>query len=79
MDQKQELLTIFMEECAEASIEASKIIRFNKGYQLLESEIGDVMCMIQMIEEAGMISMASVLACADAKREKLKQWSNLDA
>jgi hypothetical protein len=26
-----------------------------------------------------MISMDSVLACADAKREKLKQWSNLDA
>ena len=52
MTKDEELLVIFMEECAEATIEASKIIRFGKGAELLESEIGDITCMIQLMEEA---------------------------
>ena len=74
----QEILVIFMEECSEAAIEASKILRFGKGATLLESEIGDLTCMIQLLEEQGVIDMNNVLACADAKRNKLKTWSNLD-
>lgn len=78
MNKKEELLIIFMEECAEAAIEASKIMRFGKGNELLESEVGDLTCMIQLLEESGMIDMANVQACADAKREKLKKWSDLN-
>lgn len=74
---KQELLTIFMEECAEASIEASKIIRFDHDTQRLESEIGDLMCMLNIMHEADMFSWNNVDACAEAKLEKLKQWSDL--
>ena len=78
MQKDQEMLVIFMEECSEAAIEASKILRFGKGATLLESEIGDLTCMIQLLEEQGVIDMNNVLACADAKRNKLKTWSNLD-
>lgn len=78
MQKDQEILVIFMEECSEAAIEASKILRFGKGTTLLESEIGDLTCMIQLLEEQGVIDMNNVLACADAKRNKLKTWSNLD-
>lgn len=79
MDQTQELLTILMEEAAEVTVEASKIIRFQpSGYQTLESEIGDLMCMIELIAENGFIDMENVAMCAAAKREKLKKWSNLN-
>lgn len=78
MNTTEELLVIFMEECSEAAIEASKIIRFGKGTERLESEIGDLVCMIKLLEEQGMIDMKNVEYCADAKREKLKKWSNLN-
>ena len=38
IDEKEELLVIFMEECAEASVEASKIIRFGQN----DGEIGKI-------------------------------------
>lgn len=77
----KELLTIFMEECAEAIVEASKLIRFGSDtmpevYQM-ETEIGDLMCMIHLLEEYGIISMEEVEGHIKAKREKLKVWSNL--
>lgn len=78
MNTTEELLVIFMEECNEAAIEASKIIRFGKGTERLESEVGDVICMIKLLEEQGMIDMTNVQYCADAKREKLKKWSTLN-
>jgi len=77
MNTKEEMLVIFMEECAEASVEASKIMRFDKGYDLLESEIGDIMCMVKLLAEQKIIDMDSVELCADAKRRKLNTWSNL--
>lgn len=79
MDQKQELLTILMEECAELAVEASKVIRF--GYEKsdrLESEVGDVLCMIQLLQDYGLVNMDNSYLCAEAKREKLKKWSNLN-
>lgn len=76
LTEEVELLTIFAEECSEAAIEAAKHIRF--GNSKLESEVGDLMCMIQLLEEKGFINMDNVAYCADAKREKLKQWSNLN-
>jgi NTP pyrophosphatase (non-canonical NTP hydrolase) len=73
-----ELLVILMEECAEVGIEASKMIRFGYDHsQKLESEVGDLMCMLNLLHEYDLISWTNVDLCADAKREKLKQWSNL--
>ena len=78
IQERDELMVILMEECSEVAIEAAKMIRF--GYdnnQKLESEVGDLMCMLNLLHEWDLISWNNVDACADAKREKLKQWSNL--
>lgn len=79
--EKDELLTVFMEECAEAIVEASKLIRF--GSQTLtevhkmEVEVGDVLCMVDLLEQYGIIDLEQVITHVEAKREKLKTWSNL--
>ena len=78
ISERDELMVILMEECSEVAIEAAKMIRF--GYdnnQKLESEVGDLMCMLNLLHEWDLISWNNVDACADAKREKLKKWSNL--
>lgn len=78
--EKLEILTITMEECAEVIKECSKIQRFglNPKQNMLELEIGDLMCMIGILEENGMIDMDQVTIAAKSKRNKLKQWSNLN-
>jgi len=79
MDNNQELLTILMEECAEVTVEASKIIRFEPSrYDNLTSELGDLYCMIELLCEAGHTDWQQITMCAEAKREKLKKWSNLN-
>lgn len=78
MDYNHELLTIFMEECAEAIVEASKIIRFGHGTDRLESEIGDLYCMLELMHQADMFSWNNVEHCSEAKYEKLKKWSTLN-
>lgn len=79
LDERDELMVILMEECAEVAVEASKLIRF--GYdksESLESEVGDLMCMFNLLHEHDLINWSNVEMCADAKREKLKKWSNLN-
>jgi hypothetical protein len=77
---KLEVLTILMEECAEVIKECSKIQRFglHPDKNVLELEIGDLMCMIEIAEEYGMIDLEQVKIAARGKREKLKQWSTLN-
>lgn len=80
-ENKCEALTIFMEECAEATVEASKLIRFGSetfaDVHKMEVEVGDLLCMIDMLDECGIIDLKEVALHREAKREKLKQWSNL--
>ena len=83
----QEILDITQEECAEVIQAISKIRRF--GYlskhpsstqtnrQHLEEEIGDLMCMVDLMREVGMIDWAEVIEHSDNKREKLRKWSNI--
>ena len=81
IDEKEELLVIFMEECAEASVEASKVIRFGRNDEEVGSlarEIGDLMCMINLLEDYGLINRNQINQYALAKKEKLKKWSNLN-
>jgi len=79
--EKCEALTIFMEECAEATVEASKLIRFGSetmaDVHRMEVEVGDLLCMIDMLDECGIIDLKEVASHREAKREKLKHWSNL--
>lgn len=80
-EEKCEALTIFMEECAEATVEASKLIRFGSETMAdvykMEVEVGDLLCMIDLLDEQGIIDLREVARHREAKREKLKQWSNL--
>jgi len=79
--EKVELLTIFMEECAEATVEASKLIRFGSetfaDVHKMEVEVGDLLCMIDLLDEYGIIDLKAVSSHREAKREKLKVWSDL--
>ena len=81
----EEVLIITQEECAEVSQAISKVLRFGLSghYQdktnkeRLEEEIGDLMCMIEILYEKGIISQSMVEASSVYKREKLKSWSNI--
>jgi hypothetical protein len=82
MDNREilEILTITMEECSEVIKECAKIQRFGltKNQDMLELEIGDLMCMIEILEEYGLIDHEQVKMASKGKREKLKQWSTLN-
>ena len=80
IDEKEELLVIFMEEGAEATVEASKIIRFGRNDEevgSLSREVGDLLCMIDLLQEYGLINKNELIKNSKSKREKLKKWSNL--
>ena len=57
MNKLQELLIITMEECGELIQECSKSIRM-KDYNRneLKDEIGDVLCMIDLLKSNGIVS-----------------------
>ena len=78
MDNKQELLTIMMEELAELQVECSKLIRFggNTSDNFVK-ELGDVLTMINLCNKNGMFSWSDVEKQEQKKLEKLKQWSSL--
>ena len=83
----KEILDITQEECAEVIVAISKISRFgidnykpNKpltNRQHLEEEIGDLLAMVDLLEEFKVVDMAAVNTARIAKIEKLKQWSNI--
>jgi NTP pyrophosphatase (non-canonical NTP hydrolase) len=80
-----EALIITQEECAEVSQAISKILRFGisgswenrTNKERLERELGDLMCMVEILYEKGIISQNMVEANAAHKRDKLKKWSNI--
>ena len=84
-NQIKEVLCITQEECSEVSQSVSKIFRFGweskhpktgvNNKEHLEEEIGDLLCMVDILIEKSIISDSEVNAARKAKREKLKQWS----
>lgn len=80
LDARQQLMVITMEECGELQQVCSKILRQatveNKRQELVD-ELGDVLCMLQLMQEWDMVSWEELEARADVKREKLKKWSDL--
>lgn len=78
-----ETLLIMQEECGEVAQVISKAFRFgldeswiNKtNRQRLEQEIGDVLCMIDLLDEFKIIDHARVREARIAKRFKLEQWT----
>lgn len=80
LNYEQELLTILMEECAEVTQAASKIIRFGAtevNLTNLEKELGDLYCMIDLLHAHDMVSFTKLDEYSNEKYEKLKKWSNL--
>ena len=78
-DTLQELLTITMEECGELIQACSKAIRCDDYYmnEKLIEEIGDVMCMIELLQQYDIVSYQEIDDRVIEKRNKLKQWSSL--
>ena len=74
----QEIMDILQEECGELTQAISKCFRFGKDSEWngvsnsnrLESEIGDVLAMIDVLVENCYISDSAINAARKAKREK---------
>ena len=80
VQERIELLAIMAEECGELTQECMKIVRFGKdtdAMQNLTKEAGDVMCMIQLLEEKGLVKYEDIEARVKEKRQKLKTFSSL--
>ena len=79
MSLNQELMIILMEECGELIQACSKAIRCNSYYrnEKLVEEVGDVMCMLELLHEYDLISWEDVYERVEVKKKKLKRWSNL--
>ena len=83
---EREIMLIAQEECAEVTQAISKVFRFGidglhngrTNKQRLEEEVGDLICMLQMMEERGLIDWTLVSLAATEKKNKLKTWSNID-
>lgn len=81
----KEVLLIAQEECAEVTQAISKVFRFGldmehngrTNRQHLTEEIGDLLCMIDLIVEAKMIDRVEMLNASAKKRQKLLKWSNV--
>lgn len=83
----EEILRITQEESAEVIQAISKIFRFglnnykpgqqktNKEH--LEEELGDLLAMVELITENGIVSVGNMEKAKIAKFEKLKKWSNI--
>lgn len=82
---EREILLISQEECAEVTQAISKVFRFglhevHKGVsnrEHLEEEIGDLMCMIDLLIDHGIVSESAVMTAKAEKLNKLLQWSNI--
>lgn len=84
-ESEKQILLICQEECAEVTQAISKVFRF--GYdsvyndrtnqQRLTDEVGDLLAMIELMFEAGIIDESSTNMAAIQKKIKLKKWSNI--
>ena len=80
MKKVEEMLVITMEECGELTQACSKYIRSKgraKYRQNLRDEIGDVMCMIEILKMAGLVTDEQIQTRIEDKTKKLKKWSKI--
>ena len=85
--QIEEALGILQEECAEVIQEVSKIRRFGLDtlhYKtglthstMLEMEVGDVLALVDILVEQGILDRDGLEIATENKKEKLKQWSGI--
>lgn len=79
MTRIEEALVLLSEECGEVVQAASKCIRFNdeKAWDRLKSEIADVLCLLNWLEENDLIHTYDLSARIEAKKQRLTQYSSL--
>jgi hypothetical protein len=83
--EQKEILEITKEECAEVIQVTCKGNRFGfdveyegkTNRQKLTQEVGDLLCMIELMIEKDILNGLAVQKAKAAKREKLKTWSNI--
>lgn len=85
--QVQEALDILQEECGEVIVEVSKCRRFGleslhyktgvKHSVMLETEVADVLALVDILIEQGILDITTLDIAKDAKKEKLKKWSRI--
>jgi len=83
----EEALGILQEECAEVIVEVSKCRRFGidsmhyrtgiKHSKMLELEVGDVLALVDILVEQGVLNTQELDIARANKKEKLKQWSKI--
>jgi NTP pyrophosphatase (non-canonical NTP hydrolase) len=85
-EKEREILGITQEECAEVIQAISKCVRFgidnshksgNTQRENLSMEVGDLVCMIGLMIEAGLVKEEDINRAKDEKIEKLKTYSNI--
>ena len=88
MDNKtKEVMDILQEEAAEVIQAVSKISRFGldnlkpgkpkTNREHLEEELGDLMAMVTILLDKGIVTRVNLEQAESAKIEKLKQWSTI--
>ena len=77
-DTDDELMVITMEECGELIQACSKAMRTREySSQQFTEEVGDVMCMVGLLMQYGLIDEEEVEARVNVKLAKLAKWSYL--
>ena len=79
LEYNTELMLITMEECGELIEACSKTIRcedYEDDEKMIE-EVGDVLVMIDLMMERGLLKKKDIENRKKVKIEKLKKWSNL--
>ena len=82
---EQEILCITQEECAEVTQAISKVFRFGydsehngvKNSEHLSEEMGDLLCMIELMIRYKLVDANAVEYARRAKMEKLAKWSSI--
>ena len=78
LDYNTELMLITMEECGELVEACSKAVRC-EDYTIdrLTEEAGDVLCMIELMKDRGILNDRALNNRIQTKKMKLMKWSNL--
>ena len=78
LEYNTELMVITMEECGELIEACSKAIRCEDyTFDKLTEEAGDVLCMIGLMKDKGILNERELQNRINVKKMKLMKWSNL--
>jgi NTP pyrophosphatase (non-canonical NTP hydrolase) len=86
-EQEREVMNILSEECAEVIQAISKCHRFGMdnvkpgkpktNREHLEEELGDLLAMVDILLDMGVVEAGTLESAKLAKIVKLKKWSNI--